>query len=127
MPSVGFVPTISVLERAKTVRALDRAATAIGNFISMKMFLRHAAFEIRTAEGNETQPYSYFLLSAGQPSERILCVRKGDYITADGLVQQPITWTHWAAPNHRAVCRGWGPQLAEEGQVLYNGSTNPLT
>jgi hypothetical protein len=28
---VGFEPTISVLERAKTVRALDRAATAIGN------------------------------------------------------------------------------------------------
>jgi hypothetical protein len=30
MPPVGFEPTISVLERAKTVRALDRAATAIG-------------------------------------------------------------------------------------------------
>jgi hypothetical protein len=28
--SVGFEPTISVLERAKTVRALDRSATAIG-------------------------------------------------------------------------------------------------
>jgi hypothetical protein len=27
---MGFEPTISVLERAKTVRALDRAATAIG-------------------------------------------------------------------------------------------------
>jgi hypothetical protein len=31
MPPVEFEPTISVLERAKTVRALDRAATAIGN------------------------------------------------------------------------------------------------
>jgi hypothetical protein len=30
MPPVGFEPTISVLERAKTARALDRAATAIG-------------------------------------------------------------------------------------------------
>jgi hypothetical protein len=30
MPPVGFGPTISELERAKTVRALDRAATAIG-------------------------------------------------------------------------------------------------
>jgi hypothetical protein len=30
--SVGFEPTISVLERAKTVRALDRAATAIGDY-----------------------------------------------------------------------------------------------
>jgi hypothetical protein len=32
MPPMGFEPTISVLERAKTVRALDRAATAIGNY-----------------------------------------------------------------------------------------------
>jgi hypothetical protein len=30
---VGFEPTISVLERAKTVRALDRAATAIGKTV----------------------------------------------------------------------------------------------
>jgi hypothetical protein len=30
MPKVGFEPMISVLERTKTVRALDRAATAIG-------------------------------------------------------------------------------------------------
>jgi hypothetical protein len=30
MPPVGFEPTISVLERAKTVRALDRATTAVG-------------------------------------------------------------------------------------------------
>jgi hypothetical protein len=29
--SVGFEPTIAVLERAKTVRALGRSATAIGN------------------------------------------------------------------------------------------------
>jgi hypothetical protein len=28
--SVGFEPTIAVLERAKTIRALVRAATAIG-------------------------------------------------------------------------------------------------
>jgi hypothetical protein len=28
--SVGFEPTIAVLERAKTIRALDRSATAIG-------------------------------------------------------------------------------------------------
>jgi hypothetical protein len=30
MPLVGFETTISVLERAKIVRAFDRAATAIG-------------------------------------------------------------------------------------------------
>jgi hypothetical protein len=31
MPPLGFEPTISVLERPKTVRALDRADTAIGS------------------------------------------------------------------------------------------------
>jgi hypothetical protein len=31
MPQVGFEPMIPVLERAKTVHALDRAATVIGN------------------------------------------------------------------------------------------------
>jgi hypothetical protein len=30
MPRVGFEPTIPVLERSKTVHALERAATAIG-------------------------------------------------------------------------------------------------
>jgi hypothetical protein len=30
MPLMGFEPTIPVFERAKTVRALDRAATVIG-------------------------------------------------------------------------------------------------
>jgi hypothetical protein len=30
MPRVGFEPTIPVFERAKTVRALDRATTGIG-------------------------------------------------------------------------------------------------
>jgi hypothetical protein len=30
MPQVGFKPTIPVFERAKTVRALGRAATVIG-------------------------------------------------------------------------------------------------
>jgi hypothetical protein len=31
MPPVGFEPTISVLERAKTFHALDRTATVIGS------------------------------------------------------------------------------------------------
>jgi hypothetical protein len=30
MPRVGFEPTIPAFERAKTVHALDRAATVIG-------------------------------------------------------------------------------------------------
>jgi hypothetical protein len=33
---VGFEPTIAVLERAKTVRAPDRSATAIGYKFRMK-------------------------------------------------------------------------------------------
>jgi hypothetical protein len=33
MPSMGFEPTISVLERAKTVHALDRAAAVIGRAV----------------------------------------------------------------------------------------------
>jgi hypothetical protein len=32
MPWMGFEPTILVFERAKTVHALDRVATAIGKF-----------------------------------------------------------------------------------------------
>jgi hypothetical protein len=31
MPRVGFEPMIPAFERAKTVHALDRAATVIGN------------------------------------------------------------------------------------------------
>jgi hypothetical protein len=37
MPPVGFEPTISVLERAKTVRALDGAVTAIGNVRELRI------------------------------------------------------------------------------------------
>jgi hypothetical protein len=35
MPPVGFEPTIAVLERAKTFRALERAATAFPNIVNM--------------------------------------------------------------------------------------------
>jgi hypothetical protein len=34
MPQVEFEPMIPVFERAKTVRALDRAATVIGQCLS---------------------------------------------------------------------------------------------
>jgi hypothetical protein len=34
MPQVGFEATITVLERAKTVRAFDRAATVIDGFVN---------------------------------------------------------------------------------------------
>jgi hypothetical protein len=39
---VGFEPTISVLERAKTVRALDRAVTAMREEIKVKLSLQQA-------------------------------------------------------------------------------------
>jgi hypothetical protein len=38
MPGVGFEPTIPVFERAKTVHALDYAATVIG-FITVTIDL----------------------------------------------------------------------------------------
>jgi hypothetical protein len=41
MPPVGFEPKISVLERAKTVRALDRAATAIGWIVTWQSCSPH--------------------------------------------------------------------------------------
>jgi hypothetical protein len=40
---VGFEPTISVLEQVKTVHALDRAATVIGNRkYAIKIVIGHA-------------------------------------------------------------------------------------
>jgi hypothetical protein len=48
MPQVGFEPTIPVFERAKTVHALDRAATEIGNHVHWNLGstvgLRHQKF-----------------------------------------------------------------------------------
>jgi hypothetical protein len=45
MPPVGFEFTMSVLERAKTVRALDRATTAIGvhSFVCRKSLENNVA------------------------------------------------------------------------------------
>jgi hypothetical protein len=39
MPRVGFEPTIPAFERAKTVHALDRAATVIGCVTETPAFL----------------------------------------------------------------------------------------
>jgi hypothetical protein len=36
MPSVGFAPTIPAFQRAKTVHALDRAATVIGTWLNYR-------------------------------------------------------------------------------------------
>jgi hypothetical protein len=38
---MGFDPTIAVLERAKTVRALDRSATAIGIVKNVPNIIEH--------------------------------------------------------------------------------------
>jgi hypothetical protein len=46
MPRVGFEPTIPLLERAKTVHALDRAATVIGrNALSPPQITHHRVEE----------------------------------------------------------------------------------
>jgi hypothetical protein len=37
MPSLGFEPTILAFERAKTVHALDQAATVIGGSITRRI------------------------------------------------------------------------------------------
>jgi hypothetical protein len=39
MPEVGLEPTIPVLERAKTVHALDRTATVIGHINAAEILL----------------------------------------------------------------------------------------
>jgi hypothetical protein len=46
MPRVGFEPTIPVLERAKVVRALDRAGAVIGRLHFHSVLMR------RTSEWN---------------------------------------------------------------------------
>jgi hypothetical protein len=38
MTQVGFEPTIPLFERAKTVHALDRAATVMGSYIYIKRY-----------------------------------------------------------------------------------------
>jgi hypothetical protein len=53
MPPVGFEPTISVLEQAKTVRALNRAATAIGILYFDDISL--ADKPVNTGSGRDTQ------------------------------------------------------------------------
>jgi hypothetical protein len=50
MPRVGFEPTIQVLERAKTVHALDGAATVIGCLISSRRNMCGYAYVFFTPE-----------------------------------------------------------------------------
>jgi hypothetical protein len=53
MPPVGFEPTISVLERGKTVRALDREATAIGNSMKWQSSFEDEEYGRNKASGIE--------------------------------------------------------------------------
>jgi hypothetical protein len=52
MPPVGFEPTISALERAKTVQALDRAATVIGSIVALT-FLKRKVVHVLTSLGTK--------------------------------------------------------------------------
>jgi hypothetical protein len=52
MPPVGFEPAISVLERTKTVHALDRAATVIGHLLPYPQEIIPVMFRLR-AKGTD--------------------------------------------------------------------------
>jgi hypothetical protein len=52
MPLVRFEPTVSVMERAKTVRALDRAATATGK--------QKSALKTKSVNGMATYAYTNY-------------------------------------------------------------------
>jgi hypothetical protein len=58
---VGFGPTISVSERARTVRALDHAATAIGKLNQMFFFIL-----ISMGEGGRERVFFPILISMGE-------------------------------------------------------------
>jgi uncharacterized membrane protein len=47
MPQAGFEPTIPVFERAKTVHALDGAATVIGLHTLQQYFMKHIVEDVQ--------------------------------------------------------------------------------
>jgi hypothetical protein len=75
MTPVGFEPTIPALERAKTVHALDRAATVIGTYrLSQTVILctvkqcsiftrQLPLYDISTTEENNDQRYFHTVSS----------------------------------------------------------------
>jgi hypothetical protein len=48
MSGVGFQPTARMLERAKTVQALDRAATVIG-FLTLRLAIRREKYGVKSS------------------------------------------------------------------------------
>jgi hypothetical protein len=60
MPRFGFEPTIPVFERAKTVHALDRAATAIGTIVLLLEKLSVEGNEIKINLPATKSVYKYF-------------------------------------------------------------------
>jgi hypothetical protein len=63
MPWVGFEPIIPVFERAKTVHALDRAATMIGSFGSNTDTQKRMNFKTRILPVRLTYPCTFEILS----------------------------------------------------------------
>jgi hypothetical protein len=53
MPSVGFEPTIAAFVRAKTIHALDRAATVIGNIPTLITYKKRPNSTIYCCEASE--------------------------------------------------------------------------
>jgi hypothetical protein len=64
---VGFEPTIAVLERAKTVRALNRTATAIGSF-KHEVPLNSIHTVSSCLSGNTVRPYCTSSFTLKTPS-----------------------------------------------------------
>jgi hypothetical protein len=69
---VGFEPTISVLERAKTVRALDRAATAIGSRLYDIAYYNTALYK----ERNIFPSAIHFIMWKGTRGALLMSVKK---------------------------------------------------
>jgi hypothetical protein len=51
MPRVGFETAIPTFERAKTVHALDRAATVIGKYLLERNYFEEKMFTLKMATG----------------------------------------------------------------------------
>jgi hypothetical protein len=59
MPRVGFEPTIPMFERAKTVHALDRAATVIGYYSVLGIKISKIKCPAEFQDHNHIRPMLY--------------------------------------------------------------------
>jgi hypothetical protein len=60
IPRVGFEPTILVFEREKTVHALERAATVIGNYIVNDMDIGARGISRKVARSISDEVIEFF-------------------------------------------------------------------